>query len=149
MNQFRSGQLIAKKRKEKNMTQAELAEKLGVSNKSISKWETGKCMPDYSVVEHLCDELGISASELLNGEENSMNDDSAMRIIERLQVLEKQKMTLFGVVLIALGIAMYALGQTMPIDVSNVRDFFAGLIEGLGIGTMLVGIGVTAYSMKK
>lgn len=78
-----------------------------------------------------------------------MNDDSAMRIIERLQVLEKQKMTLFGVVLIALGIAMYALGQTMPIDVSNVRDFFAGLIEGLGIGTMLVGIGVTAYSMKK
>lgn len=149
MNQFRSGQLIAKKRKEKNMTQAELAEKLGVSNKSISKWETGKCMPDYSVVEHLCSELEISASELLNGEENSMNDDSAMRIIERLQVLEKQKMTLFGVVLIALGIAMYALGQTMPIDVSNVRDFFAGLIEGLGIGTMLVGIGVTAYSMKK
>lgn len=149
MNQFRSGQLIAKKRKEKNMTQAELAEKLGVSNKSISKWETGKCMPDYSVVEHLCSELGISASELLNGEENSMNDDSAMRIIERLQVLEKQKMTLLGVVLLALGIAMYALGQTMPIDVSNVRDFFTGLIEGLGIGTMLVGIGVTAYSMKK
>ena len=51
--------------------------------------------------------------------------------------------------LIALGIAMYALGQTMPIDVSNVRDFFTGLIEGLGIGTMFVGIGVTAYSMKK
>ena len=54
MNQYRSGQLIAQKRKEKNMTQAELAERIGVSNKSVSKWETGKCMPDYSVVEPLC-----------------------------------------------------------------------------------------------
>lgn len=41
MNQYRSGQLIAQKRREKNMTQAELAERIGVSNKSVSKWETG------------------------------------------------------------------------------------------------------------
>lgn len=42
------------------MTQAVLAERLGVSNKTISKWETGKCMPDYSVIEPLCKELGIT-----------------------------------------------------------------------------------------
>ena len=50
MNQLTTGKFIAHKRKEKNFTQEQLAEKLGVSNKTVSKWETGKCMPDYSVV---------------------------------------------------------------------------------------------------
>lgn len=68
MNQLITGQYIARKRKEKNMTQAQLAEKLGVSNKAVSKWETGKCMPDYSVVEALCGELEITVAELMDGE---------------------------------------------------------------------------------
>ena len=54
MDQIMMGTFLAKKRKEKNMTQAALAERLGVTNKTISKWETGKCMPDYSVIELLC-----------------------------------------------------------------------------------------------
>lgn len=54
MNQLATGKFISQKRKEKNMTQEQLAEKIGVSNKTISKWETGKCMPDYSVVKSLC-----------------------------------------------------------------------------------------------
>ncbi len=49
MNQLVTGKFIALKRKQKNLTQEQLAEKLGVSNKTISKWETGKCMPDYSI----------------------------------------------------------------------------------------------------
>ena len=57
MNQLVIGKYISLKRKQKNMTQEQLAEKLGVSNKTISKWETGKCMPDYSIVKNLCDEL--------------------------------------------------------------------------------------------
>lgn len=60
MNQSNIGRLIAKKRKEKNLTQAQLAKNIGVSNKTISKWETGKCMPDYSVIQELCRELGLS-----------------------------------------------------------------------------------------
>ena len=51
MNQLVIGKYISLKRKQKNMTQEQLAEKLGVSNKTISKWETGKCMPDYSIVK--------------------------------------------------------------------------------------------------
>lgn len=51
MNQLTTGKFISKKRKEKNLTQEQLAEKLGVSNKTISKWETGKCMPDYGFVK--------------------------------------------------------------------------------------------------
>ena len=52
MNQLVIGKYISLKRKQKNMTQEQLAEKLGVSNKTISKWETGKCMPDYSIVKN-------------------------------------------------------------------------------------------------
>ncbi len=69
MNQQNIGAFIMKKRKEKNLTQEQLAESLHVSNKTISKWETGKCMPDYSIIELLCNELNITISELLEGKE--------------------------------------------------------------------------------
>ena len=60
MNQIKIGNYIQKKRKEKNLTQEQLAEKLSVSNKTISKWECGKALPDYSLVEMVCEILGIS-----------------------------------------------------------------------------------------
>lgn len=63
--------LIAAKRREQNLTQKQLAEKIGVSDKTVSKWETGKTMPDYSVVELLCETLNISVSELIAGKEQS------------------------------------------------------------------------------
>ena len=69
MSQQEIGRFIAEKRRAKNLTQEQLAELLGVSNKTISKWETGKSMPDYSIVELLCKELNISISELLAGKE--------------------------------------------------------------------------------
>lgn len=68
MNQEKIGLFIAKCHREKNMTQEDLAEKLGVSNKSISRWENGKTMMDISLFEPLCNELDISIIELLNGE---------------------------------------------------------------------------------
>lgn len=68
MNQEKIGLFIAKCRREKNMTQEDLAEKLGVSNKSISRWENGKTMMDITLFEPLCNELDISIIELLNGE---------------------------------------------------------------------------------
>ena len=70
MDQIATGKYITKKRKEQNLTQEQLAERLGVSNKTISKWETGKCMPDYSIVESLCKELNTTLAELINGEED-------------------------------------------------------------------------------
>ena len=68
MDQIKAGRFITKKRKEQNLTQEQLAERLGVSNKTVSKWETGKCMPDYAVVKSLCEELKASVSELMDGE---------------------------------------------------------------------------------
>lgn len=68
MNQEKIGNFIAQCRKNKNITQEKLAEKLGVTSKSISRWENGKTMPDYSLLKDLCNELDINVNELLSGE---------------------------------------------------------------------------------
>ena len=67
MNQEKIGKFIAKCRKDKNITQEQLAEKLGVSNKSISRWENGRNMPDYSILKELCNTLDIDVNEFLIG----------------------------------------------------------------------------------
>jgi transcriptional regulator with XRE-family HTH domain len=74
MEQHHVGRFIAAKRKEKNLTQGQLAERLHISNKTVSKWENGKCMPDYSIIEQLCEELDITVSELLEGKEHGADD---------------------------------------------------------------------------
>ena len=139
------------RRKEKNWTQEQLAEKLGVSNKTVSKWETGKCMPDYAVVKGLCEALEITVAELMDGEcagEKSVrayDDEQIMDLLKRTQELEKQKNLLFGIILIVMGIASQALAHTL--GGSGVKDFFSGLLTGLSIGEMLAGICVAAKNM--
>ena len=71
MNQDKIGKFIAKCRKEKKMTQSELAEKLGVTDRSIGNWENGRNMPDLSLFKPLCDELGITINDLMSGEKIS------------------------------------------------------------------------------
>ena len=71
MNQEKIGKFIAKCRKDKKMTQSELAEKLGVTDKSIGNWENGRNMPDLSLFKPLCDELDITINDLLSGEKIS------------------------------------------------------------------------------
>ena len=71
MNQEKIGKYIAKCRKDKKMTQQELAEKLGVTDKSIGNWENGRNMPDLSLFKPLCDALGITINDLLSGEKIS------------------------------------------------------------------------------
>lgn len=74
MNQEKIGKFILELRKEKDMTQQELANKLGVSDKTISKWENGRGMPDLSLMKPLCDILEISINELLTGERLDKKD---------------------------------------------------------------------------
>lgn len=153
MNQIEIGNFIAKKRKEKNFTQAELAVKLGVSNKTISKWETGKCMPDYNVIQSLCNQLEISISELMDAEEKEDNsirtydEEQILDLIKRTQELEHQRTSLYGIILIVMGIALSAL--RLGIGGSDFTDFCSGLLLGLGIGTMLVGAYITALGFSK
>ena len=153
MNQLTIGKFIAKKRKELNLTQEQLAERLGVSNKTVSKWETGKCMPDYSVIKTLCEELNISVSELMDGEEADeksvrvYDDEQILDLLRRTQELEKQKEIMTGVILIVMGIALQALSHTF--GGSDVKDFFSGLLFGLSVAEMPAGIYVIAKGSKR
>ena len=152
MDQLATGRLLSQKRKEKNLTQEQLAQKLGVSNKTISKWETGKCMPDYAVVKDLCAELGITVAELIDGEpaeEKSVrtyDEEQILDLLKRTQELEKQKDLLRGVILIVMGIALQALSHT--IGGSDVKDFFSGLFLGLSVAEMLAGVYIVGKSMS-
>ena len=74
MNQEIIGKFIADLRKEKNMTQQELADKLGVTDRAVSNWENGRRLPDYSLLKDLCNILQISVNELFAGEKISKED---------------------------------------------------------------------------
>ena len=94
MNQEKIGKFISKLRKEKNMTQEELAEKLGVTAKSISRWENGKTMPDLSLFNPMCEILGITVNDLMSGKiVDNKNSISALgeNIINMVSDLENKK----------------------------------------------------------
>ena len=74
MDLIKIGKFIAECRKEKGLTQTDLAEKFGISNRAVSKWETGKSLPDASIMIDLCNLLGITVNELLSGERICMED---------------------------------------------------------------------------
>ena len=144
MNQTAIGSYIAKKRREMNLTQEQFAEKLGVSNKTISKWENGKCMPDYSIIQELCETLSISLPELMDGEDEAedsvrvYDDEQILDLIRRTQELERHKGILYGIILIVIGIASNAMSAT--IGGSDFKDFISGILMGLSVAEMLVGI---------
>ena len=74
MNQIETGKFIAERRKEKSLTQEQLAEKLGVSGKAVSKWETGRGLPEVGLLLPLCRELGVSVNELLSAKAIAADD---------------------------------------------------------------------------
>lgn len=152
MNQILIGKFIALRRKEKNLTQEQLAERLGVSNKTISKWENGKCMPDYSVVKVLCEELEITIAELMGGKisenkDSSFKEEQILDLMKRTQELEKQKDLQYGIMLIIMGVALQALSYAF--DGSNFKDFLSGLLLGLSVAEMLVGLFFVGKFSKK
>ena len=146
MNQTAIGRYIARKRKEQNLTQEQLAQQLGVSNKTISKWENGKCMPDYSIIHQLCDALHVTLPELMDGEDaaessvRTYDDAQILDLLRRTQELERQKGILYGVALITLGIASSAMSGA--VGGTDVRDFISGILMGLSIAEILAGIWV-------
>ena len=77
MNTYVTGSTIRQLRESRKLTQAELAEKIGVSSKTISKWETAKGLPDISLLQPLAQALGISVIELMNGEHITNRNISA------------------------------------------------------------------------
>ena len=98
MNQIKIGKFIAECRKEKDLTQMQLAEKLNITDKAISKWERGISMPDSSIMIELCDILGISVNELLIGEKGAIethDQKSEELLLEMAKEIEAKNKTIW------------------------------------------------------
>ncbi len=147
MNQKQIGRYIAEKRRIKNLTQAQLAEQLGISDKTVSKWECGRSMPDYSLIQSLCETLDISVSELIEGKEASLHERQLMELLRRTQELERQNGILHGVIMLIFGIALQALAPHFV--GSPMQDLLSGIILGLSVGILLLGIYLIFQAMQK
>ena len=90
MDQIKTGKFIARKRKERGLTQEKLAEKLGITDRAVSKWETGRSLPDASIMLELGGILGVTVNDLLCGEEVSMENYNE-KIEKNLIEMVKQK----------------------------------------------------------
>ena len=86
---YEIGNLITELRKKKKMTQSKLAGELGVTDKSVSKWENGKSLPDTKIMPRLCEILGITVEELLNGKMNPITDSPVLDDLQRLEHVYK------------------------------------------------------------
>ena len=91
MDQLKIGKFIAERRKAEDLTQMQLAEKLCVTDRAVSKWETGKSLPDSSIMLKLCEILKISVTELLMGEKNLMENNNKSLEEMALEVVKQKE----------------------------------------------------------
>ena len=136
MNQVKIGKFIAECRKNKNMTQAELAEKLNITDRAISKWETGKGMPDSSIMLDLCNELKISVNELLSGEMISMenkNEKQEQLLLDMAKEVEKKNKIIWTSMWVIMGVSFTALFAGISISTFLISEGVWQLVTILGI----------------
>lgn len=139
MDQEKIGVFISTLRKEHGMTQQQLADAIGVSNKTISKWECGKGMPELALIVPLCHILQISINEFLSGEhllENGYTEKAEVNMMNLLQETENSKkksrssLLAFGItVIIFLFVVLYSVITNMGIGMEYAFCGYAYIIE--------------------
>ena len=148
MDQVKIGRFIKAMRKEKNLTQREVAERLNISEKTVSKWETGNGMPEVSLMLPLCELLEISVNELLSGERLDEKryfekaEQNIMSLIqERAEAKKKIIIAIITVVVISIaGIAIVLIAGLLEMEtwLRIVLTVFAFVVIGTGIGLACV-----------
>lgn len=142
MNQDKIGKFILECRKAKKLTQSELAEKLGVTDKSISNWENGRNMPDLSLFKPLCELLDITINDLISGEKVSKckyQEKLEENIISTIDYTSKkvlEKNNFIGTILIAFGIMITITAMTIfPSESSwgSIYSIFGGIVSFIGV----------------
>ena len=142
MDQVKIGKFIADCRKKNNLTQIQLAEKLNITDRAISKWETGKGMPDSSIMIELCEILEITVNELLSGEEIKMEnynkemENKLLEMVEEKERSDKQLLALEVVIGVLSSLVLFIpvfIGAFAPIEKEWVRLLivFSGFIPAL------------------
>ncbi|MBQ8892201.1 MAG: helix-turn-helix domain-containing protein [Bacilli bacterium] len=145
MNQEKIGKFIAECRKDKKMTQSELAERLGVTDKSIGNWENGRNMPDLSLFKPICDELGITINELLSGERLKKEkyqeklEENIINTIDystsRINIIRNN----LGILLVIIGVLLSFTAMTMFASESSwgsIYSVLGGIISMIGISKL-------------
>ena len=136
MNQIKIGEFISSQRRKNNLTQAALAEKLGITDRAVSKWERGKGLPDASLMLDLCEILGITVNELLNGEKISMennNQKNEQLLLEMANELEKKNKTIWSSMWVIMTVSITALIAGLFITTFLIPDGVWQLVAILGI----------------
>ena len=136
MDQVKIGKFIAECRKKVNLTQMQLAEKLGITDKAVSKWERGIAMPDTSIMLELCDILGISVNELLSGEKISMennNQKNEQLLFDMAKELEQKNKTVWKSMWVIMIISMTALFSGILIAAFLIPEGVWQLLTIIGI----------------
>ena len=149
MDQIKIGRFIAEKRREQGLTQAQLAEKLSITDRAVSKWENGRTMPDSSLMLDLCKHLKITVNDLLNGEVVSMenyNEKLEKQLLEVIKQKEEADKRLLNLEWFIIIISVLVL--IVPILIAGfveMPDWQRVLIMVSGVIPCAVGF---AYSMK-
>ena len=136
MDQIKIGRFIAACRKKANLTQLQLADRLGITDKAVSKWERGITMPDTSIMLTLCDILGISVNELLSGEKINMensNQKNEQLLLDMAKELEKKNKTIWSSMWAIMIVSMTALVAGIFIAAFLIPEGIWQLITILGV----------------
>ena len=137
MNQIKIGKFITERRKNVNLTQMQLAEKLNITDRAVSKWETGRAMPDSSITIELCDVLQITVNDLLSGEVVSMDnynkelENKLLEMVKEKEAADKRLLSLeiiIGVVCIVIILALTAVASMLQ------------MVEGLRILLIMIAV---------
>ncbi len=149
MDQVKIGRFIAERRKYINLTQMQLAEKLNITDRAVSKWERGKAMPDSSIMLELCGVLKITVNDLLSGEKISMDnynkelEDNLLEMVKQKEQADKRLLKLeivLGIIAILPLIAAAVIVSIVPME-----EWKSGLLVGLSLLPLLI---ATPFALK-
>lgn len=144
MDQIKIGKFIAERRKAQNLTQMQLAEKLGITDRAVSKWENGKALPDATIMLELCGILGISVNDLLTGEVVTMenyNEKMEKNLLEALEAKQKADKNLLNLeVLVGIMCVAILLGLTAFASFMQMEEWLRVVLILIGLVPFLVAL---------
>ncbi len=149
MDQLKIGKFIAERRRGVSLTQAQLAEKLNITDRAVSKWECGKALPDSSIMLELCDILGITVNDLLSGEVVTMDnynkelENNLLEMVKQKEEADKRLLKLeivMGIIAVLPLVAAIVIVNIVPME-----EWKGGLLVALCLLPLLI---ATPFALK-
>lgn len=143
MDQIKIGRFIAATRKEQNFTQRQLAEKLNISDKTVSKWECGNGLPEVSLMLPLCDALKINVNELLSGErlsDDNYHEKAEENVMDLIREKEESKKKIILSAMVAGLTIIAALPMFIISGILEMETWLRFLLIGIGLFVIIIGI---------